>query len=137
MRKVTNKHFGLEDRIYHSSTDVIIGDWDYFSKFFKDRGIKQDRPNKNWLAETGVIYNDDDTLKGYYIRIPVIDFTNLNYCSIIHELSHLTFLVLDHCDVKFGIDNQEPYSYLLEMFLNDFLLKAMKLYKQPTKGRVR
>lgn len=100
----------------------------------KDRGIDQDTPNKNWVAETGTLINDEGLLDGYYIRIPCIDFTNQNYCMIIHELSHLTFNVLHNAGVEFDAHNQEPYAYLLEMFVGDFLRKAMKLYK-PTKGR--
>lgn len=129
MKKVINKYFTLDDKIYHSSTEVIIGDWDYFGKFLKKRKIKQDIPNKNWLAETGIFYNDEELLDGYYIRIPYIDFTNQNYCVITHELAHLTFNVLHNAGVEFGEHNQEPYTYLLEMFLSDFLTKAMKLYK--------
>lgn len=128
MKKIVNKHFTLEDKIYHSDIDVIVGDWEYFGKYLKKRGIKQDICNHNWLAETGTIQDDNGSVVSYYIRIPEIDFTNLSYCTIVHELSHLTFQVLDAVGVKFGIDNQEPYTYLLEMFLNDFLKKAMKLY---------
>jgi hypothetical protein len=127
MKKITNKHFKLEDKIYNSSTDVIVGDWDYFHKYLKKQDIELDIANKDWIAETGEIRNDDGTLKEYYIRIPVIDWTSENYGTIIHELSHLTFNVLDSVSVKFGAENQEPYTYLLEMFLKDFLRKAMKL----------
>ena len=129
MKKIINKHFELEDKIYHSVTDVIIGDWEYFTKFLRGREIEPDVQNKEWIAETGTIINDDGTLMNYYIRIPAIDFTTINYCTIVHELSHLSFYVLDRAGIKFGAENQEPFTYLLEMFLSDFLTKAMKLYK--------
>ncbi len=119
----------LEDKIYHSSCDVIIGDWEYFGKFLKKNKIEGCENNLNWYAETGHFHNDDGSIMGYYIRIPEIDFTSKNYAVIVHELSHLTFHILDDVGIKFGADNQEPYTYLLEMLLVDFLKKAMKSYK--------
>lgn len=130
MKKIINKTFALEDKIYHSWTDVIIGDDDYFKKFLKKNGIEGDEINLNWQAETGTFQDQDGRIKGYYIRIPEIDFTKDNYCTIVHELTHLSMRVLDAAGVKYDTNNQEPLAYLIEMFFSDFLTKAMKIYKR-------
>lgn len=129
MKKIINKTFQLEDPIYHSDVMVIIGEYAFFKKALSKRGVDVGINNKDFYAEFGEIKNTNDELTGYYVRIPVIDFTNLNYCSIVHELTHLTYHVLDRAGVKHDIDNHESFTYLLEMFLSDFLHKSMKLYK--------
>lgn len=135
MKKILNKTFKIRDEIYNSSCDVIIGDDKYFRKFLKSRGISGDDINPNWYAETGNFCDNEGRVNGYYIRIPEITFTNDNYSTIVHELAHLTFHTLEDRGVKFGVDNQEPYTYLLEHYLGDFLRKSMKLYKTKQKAR--
>lgn len=130
MKKVVNKIFKLEDPIYHSDVLVVIGEYDFLKKSLNKQGVDVGSNNKDFYAEFGEIESNDHQLTGYYIRIPVIDFTNLNYCAIVHELTHLTYHVLDRAGVEHDINNHESFTYLLEMFLSDFLHKSMKLYKK-------
>lgn len=135
MKRVSNKAFVIGDEVYQSHCDIIIGDYKYFQKFLKKNKINGDEINLNWYAETGRFHNSGGLISGYYIRIPEITFTNDNYETIIHELAHLVFHVLDDRGVKFGADNQEPYTYLLGSFVKQFLEKSLKLYKTKPKAR--
>lgn len=126
---IKNKHFVIKDGVYNSCSDIIIGDNDFFIKFLKRNKINGHKINPSWCAETGVFYNNNGSLAGNYIRLPNISFTNEDYKTIVHELSHLTFNILKQVGVKYGANNQEPYAYLLESLLGKFLEKAIKLYK--------
>lgn len=131
MKSVTNKTFKLIDHIYHSDILVVIGEYEYLKKVLAKKGIDVGKNNKDFYAETGEIWEkSNNSLSGYYIRIPKIDFTNLNYSTIVHELTHLTYWILDRVGVEHNAANHESFAYLLEMFFSQFLTKAVKLYKK-------
>ena len=114
-KSIKNVAFEIEIPIYKIYLRVIVGDDNFYKKMLNKLKINMDeiKDDRTLSAEALLCYNEQGILFPL-IRFRWVDFTPKSWCEIVHEVSHVTFYVLDNAGIQVDKDNSEPFAYLNE-----------------------
>ncbi len=109
-------YYKLNHGIYPGVTYVYFNcEAEELIKHYHKRSKKKlDENSKKSLLDTkggGLILHDTGTC---VIYIPKFKNNSLYYGMITHELLHACFFILDYVGVDYNVNNQEPFTYLME-----------------------
>lgn len=112
MRKIKAKI--IEDEIYRAPLSVFVGKLSEFQKLLKVNGFPEDKI-------------PDNKADGYYIHhdgIRTIYMREWSSATLLHELIHHSFSVMDDRGIPIRLENDETITYYTEMMYK----KIMKAY---------
>lgn len=128
---VKNVTVEIHNEIYLIDMVWIVGDYDYYQKVAKRKyKVKMNTTQKSFGGECLLVNEENGSDPFIVVWLPEISFTTNNYDSIVHELSHAAFHILNIVGIKIGSKNQEPFAYLLGWLVRVTLDRFHNLYRK-------
>ena len=133
--KPIKKYFVIKDRTLQNNLNVFLGyTFEELNRFLNKRGYEElDDKFKHSNGVAFVSYhNSDNGVPCFTIWIPEFYWVLSKQALLVHELSHIVFMLLDNkgiviSEVKDSAN--ETYAYLLEFLFLELSCKIDKLNK--------
>jgi len=109
------KYYEISDPIYRAEISLFIGD---LKEIKKDLIKKFDKKNFEDLGWDGKFIKDKDCY--------LIILSKFNLSTLIHELIHYCFCVLNDRGIKISLNNDEVMAYYFQMTFSNILEKLKK-----------
>jgi hypothetical protein len=114
--------------IYKQSLILAYGDSEEYSSFIEKRFGTTDTPHAGTTARTIEITAPNRRDLILWINSNFVKSFDASYNEIIpHEVMHVTGFVLQYVNVKYDVENDEPYAYLIG-YLNRQVFQTMEKY---------
>jgi hypothetical protein len=113
------KYYAVKDPIYRWHLSLFVGDRDAIKKYLVD---KCDIPE-----ETVGEINTGKFIP--YKKYTIIVIPEFNIPTLVHELIHLAFAVMDRAGIPIEMSNDETITYYVEMMMELILKKMNKQIK--------
>lgn len=118
--KRKNKTFYLDDKIYGSCINVVIGNYRYFNSHMKNKyNVKIEEEIINTQDGTTILLDSRNII----IYIKKIDNSIQSYTTISHEVLHATLDTLQQVGIVLDYENQEVITFFHDYLFRQFLEK--------------
>lgn len=116
----------IKDEIYHANIRIMAccdenEVADYFKKTYSVECGMNDAG-----ARVFTLRNEKKRLDVIYLIIPIFDWTIQQQALLVHELFHITYIVLSAVGIKLSDDSDEAYAYYLQYLTTQVVTMLLK-----------